>query len=175
MVLTNLSEVAHDQGDDRRAVALGEESLALFRALDEKRGIAHALTYLGGAARARGEDGRALALYKEALALYWHVGELSQLARCLEGLAEVLQALGQARQGTRFLAAAGALRERIGAPLPPANRPEHEQMVAALDTALGPDFSAAWQTGATLPLEQVVDAALALDGTTTQTPPISAV
>ncbi len=175
MVLTNLSEVAHDQGDDRRAVALGEESLALFRALDEKRGIAHALTHLGEAAQAGGEGGRALALYKEALALYWHVGELSHLARCLEGLAEAMYALGQARQGARFLAAAGALRERIGAPLPPADRPEYEQMVAALSAALGADFTAVWQSDATLPLEQVVGAALALDDTADPAPSIPAV
>jgi predicted ATPase/DNA-binding XRE family transcriptional regulator len=162
MILGNLGEVARDQGDTRRAVALCEESLGLCRALGDQSGMAYALNYLGVVARERGEYERALALYAESLALWRHVGQRSEIATCLEGLAEAACALGHATLAARLLGAAAALRERIGAPVPPADRPDYERTVTSVQSALEYAFLPAWEVGQALPLDQVVNEALTL-------------
>jgi hypothetical protein len=54
-----------------------------------------------------------------------------------------------------------ALREAIGAPLPPNEHPEYERMVAAARARLGEDaFAAAWARGRTISLEQAIAFAL---------------
>jgi len=164
MILGNLGEVVRDQGttegDIARAAALCEESLELFRQLGDQRGMAFALDYLGVLARGRGDYERALALYTESLGLWRHVGQRSEIATCMEGLAEAACALGKATHAARLLGAAAALRDRIGAPVLPADRPDYERTVAAVRSALAQAFQPAWETGQTLPLDQVVTALL---------------
>jgi len=62
------------------------------------------------------------------------------------------------------MGAAQALREALGAPLPPVERGAYEQTVAQarahLDTAT---WAAAWAEGPAMPLEQAVAYALAND------------
>jgi len=166
LTLVNLGEIAKDRGDMARAAALCEESLALFRAVGDQRGMAYALTYLGGMARTHGDDARALDLYVESLALWRHVGERSEIAACLEGLAGAASALGQRTHAARFLGAAAALRGRIGAPVPPADQQDYERTAAAVRSALGHAFTPAWEVGQALPLDQVLDEALAIEGAT---------
>jgi predicted ATPase/class 3 adenylate cyclase len=166
MILGNLGEVACDQGDYERAVALCDESLSLFRDLGEERGMAHALTYLGVVARERGDDERALALYKESLTLWRHVGEQSGIAMCLEGLAGAACALAYAVHAARLLGAAAALRERIGAPVPPADQPDYERTVMGVRSTLGHAFLPVWEVGQALPLDQVLNEALTIEGAT---------
>ena len=60
--------VALYQGDDNRAVALADQSLALSRDLDDASGAAAALFVLGVLAEDRGEYDRAVALLEEARA-----------------------------------------------------------------------------------------------------------
>ena len=63
------------QGDLDRTIALGEESLVLFRELGEKRGTALSLHLLGRAARRRGNFTAARTWNEEALALWREVGD----------------------------------------------------------------------------------------------------
>ena len=85
-------------------------------------------------------------------------------AECLERLARVACAQGQPERATRLCAAAAALREAIGAPLPPAERPHFDQTVATARVALGADaFASAWEHGRTLPLEQVIATMLKME------------
>ena len=62
--------LAHGQADYGRTKALCEESLALFREVEDKRGIAESIRLLGITARSQGDYGRAVALLEESLALY---------------------------------------------------------------------------------------------------------
>jgi hypothetical protein len=49
------------------------------------------------------------------------------------------------------------LREAIGAPLPPVDRPAHERSVAAVRAALGTaPFAAVWAEGRAMTLQQAV-------------------
>jgi tetratricopeptide (TPR) repeat protein len=116
----------------------------------------------GHVAHDQGDQERALALYAESLTLYKRVGDRVGIAACLEGLSCVAFAQGQMERATRLSGAAAALRDEIGAPLPPADRPAYERAVAALHTALGDDaFEAYWEAGRALSLEQAIAEALA--------------
>jgi len=170
MILGNLGEVVRDQADTEidtaRAMALCEESLGLFRELGDQRGMAFALDYLGVLARGRGDHERAMALYTESLGLWRHVGQQSEIATCMEGLAEATCALGDATHAARLLGAASALRDRIGAPVLPADRPDYERTVTAVRSALTHAFQPAWETGQALPLDQVVTTILTNENAT---------
>ncbi len=62
---------------------------------------------------------RATALLKESLGLYRDVGDRWRVASVLEGLAEVACDRSKHERAARLFGAAEALRETIGAPLPP--------------------------------------------------------
>jgi tetratricopeptide (TPR) repeat protein len=79
--------LAHDQMDNERALALGQESLTLYRALDDNLGIAKVLHFFGSAAGLAGDQQQAVALLEESLALYQASGDRM-------GISEVFCALG---------------------------------------------------------------------------------
>ncbi len=146
--LNNLSVVVCDEGDTVRAGALCAESLALRRELGDKGSIAYSLVSLGRVTQARGDDERAQACYKEGLALGHDVGYRDGIAPGLEGVAAIAYTCGQGERAARLYGAASALRETIGAPLPPVDRPAHECIVANVRGALGAAaFTAAWTEG----------------------------
>ena len=65
------------------------------------------------------------------------------------------------RDGTRLLGTAQTLREAIGSPMAPPDRPLVARAVAAARRSLGDDaFSTAWAEGRALTLEQAVAYAL---------------
>jgi predicted ATPase len=156
-----LGRVAWDQGNSHQAQKLCEDSLTLFRELGEKQGIAHSLRRLGLIARHRGDFQQATALSRDALSLFWELGEKLGIAECLEERASVNAAQGLWKQAARFFGAAQALRQAIGAPLPPDERPLYAREVALTRTHLGEEtFSATWTEGWKTDLEQVVQSAL---------------
>ncbi len=75
------------RGEYARATALCEESLTLYRALHDPRGIALALYRLGRIALTCGNAPRAASLFKESQALSRDIGDKVLLAFALEGLA----------------------------------------------------------------------------------------
>jgi hypothetical protein len=96
------------------------------------------------------------------LELFRRIGARHRIAWCCE-LATALDADADPLRAARLWGAAAALREQIGAPMWPIDRPEYERRVAACHTALGDEaFEAAWQAGRALSWEQAADAALAL-------------
>jgi predicted ATPase/class 3 adenylate cyclase len=156
-----LGRVAWDQGNDRQAQQLCEESLMLFRELGEKQGIAHSLRRLGLIARHQGDFQRATALSRDGLSLFWELGEKLGIAECLEELACVNVAQGSWKRAAHFFGAAQALRQAIGAPLPPDERSLCAREIAVTRTQLGEDlFSAAWAHGWSMALDQTVQYAL---------------
>ena len=79
----------------------------------------------------------------------------------VEGLAAVVAALGGSLRAAGIWGAAERLREEIGAPLPPNERPRYDRRVAAARAALGDDaaFDRAWQEGRALTIEQAIEIA----------------
>jgi predicted ATPase/class 3 adenylate cyclase len=87
--LNTAGSLAFAQGDNEQAVALCEESLALFRDLGDRRGIAYSLYWLGEAARDRGDLSTARSLIEEALVLFREAGEKERVAWSLSTLGEL--------------------------------------------------------------------------------------
>ena len=87
-----------------------------------------------------------------------------EIAACMEGLAEVAAGQDRPRRAARLWGAAEVIRERLGAPLPPAGRSRYEAAVARARVTLGDGaFDAAWAEGRAQPLDQAVASALATD------------
>lgn len=87
------------------------------------------------------------------------------VAPLLERAAEVAFALQNPAAAARWLAAATALRERLGTPPWPLDRPRLEKLRADLCAALGADaFAAAWDAGAALTWRDAADEAIRVLG-----------
>jgi predicted ATPase len=168
--LSALAGVAARRADFARARALCDETLARFRQLGAAGGLVVGLRVLGDVAALQGDDQSAMAAYAECLSLS-HAAVRADLVCSLEGLAQVL-ARQAARPGAgrrmeravQLFGAAAALWDRLGLPLAPEYREEHERQVAAARAALGEAaFAAAWAAGQRLSLEQAVATALSAD------------
>jgi hypothetical protein len=97
----------------------------------------------------------------ESLALYRGTGKLLGIAECLESLAGLAAAERRFTRAGRCLGAAEALRETMGAPLPPSERAEYDRTLRAVRGGCGGEaFAAAWAEGRAMPLEQAVCVAL---------------
>lgn len=109
--LLGAGQLAFMQGEAAQAVALYEESLALYRDLGHSQGIASALMLLGQATQARGAAAHAHALLAESLARFEELGDA-------RGIVSVLMILGLGAQEpgdearTRALLEAGLARLR---------------------------------------------------------------
>jgi tetratricopeptide (TPR) repeat protein len=152
--LTLLGKIAYQHKEYGRAAALHEESLALRRSARDLPGIAESLAHLGQAAQAQGDAAQATALYEECLSTYHTLQIRHGVAPCLEGWAKLLLAQGNAEQAATLLGAAAALREEIGAPLPPIERAAYDRLLADTRLTLGAaGFSATWTAGQSMPVE----------------------
>jgi predicted ATPase/class 3 adenylate cyclase len=161
--LNNVAAMAHEQGESSLARTLHEQSLAIFRELGDRRGTADALNGLGNVVRDRGDLQSAKAFQEESLAICRELGDRRGIAISLEGLADVAAALGVLDRAARIWGAAERIREEIGSPLRPGERPRYDRQVAAARVALGNDgaFDRAWQAGRALTREEAIELALA--------------
>jgi tetratricopeptide (TPR) repeat protein len=87
--LNGAGVLAQSQGDYDRAIRLHEESLALRRALGDRRGIASSLNNLGLIASAREEYARATALMEESLAIGREMEDRDHVALLLNNLGDL--------------------------------------------------------------------------------------
>ena len=162
IALMSLARVAIGSGDWQRAAAVSGETLALARELGLKRLTAEALNTLGAVALAADDPRRASAYLRESLELLRRTDNKEEIAAALEIMTQACAACGAAESAARLYGAAAALRERIGAPLPPAQRDAVHQTVSDIRASLGADAFAAETAGRGLTLEQAIAEALAL-------------
>ncbi|HUQ31836.1 MAG TPA: tetratricopeptide repeat protein [Pyrinomonadaceae bacterium] len=159
--LLNRAAVAHYSGEHERALPLGQESLRLSKEMEYKEGVAWSLNILGNALYGLGRHVRAVAMLQESLHLHHELGDRWRMASILEGLGGLACDLSQPARGLLFFAAAEALREIVGTPLPPVERKERDRHVEGLRASFGEDaFNSGWAAGRETPLEQVIVAAL---------------
>ncbi|MFN8637578.1 MAG: hypothetical protein U0893_27310, partial [Chloroflexota bacterium] len=88
--LCHLARIGRSWNDPPRTVALGEESLALFRAVGDREGAAHVLANLGMLLRDLRDYPRAYAAAKEGLAIAREIGDAWLTAHALSTMASVL-------------------------------------------------------------------------------------
>ena len=168
--LDHLGLTAAGRGALDRADQHFREALELQRALGDGWSAGFSLANLGAVALARGDHATALARYREGLALRRDQGYRIGVAECLAGLAAVAAACRQPERAARLLGAAWALRDALGVPVAPADRPREERTVAEARAALGEDgVAAAIAAGRALTAEEMDHEARAV--TTGEPPP----
>ncbi|HYH05542.1 MAG TPA: protein kinase [Thermoanaerobaculia bacterium] len=126
--LLNLAAASLYSGRFDRAEERLDECLSWSRAGGFKEGIAWSLNLLGYVLRARNELWRAESILQDSLRLHWELGDRWRSA-------SVLEALGGLRRDPRLLGAAAALRTRLGTPVPPVERQQHERDLAEVGTS----------------------------------------
>jgi tetratricopeptide (TPR) repeat protein len=150
-----LGAVALKQGDVATARTRVEEGLRLYREMGYREGMAEALALLGKVETARGDLPYAGTLYEESLAMARELHQKELLAVGLEGLASVVAAQGDPAQAACLWGMAEALRETLGAPLPPVERAGYDAAVAAARRLSGENaFVSSWQEGRRLSMDQ---------------------
>jgi hypothetical protein len=131
--------------------------MPIWRATDNTSGVGGALLGLGLVALGEGDGAAARARFTESLAIAKRLGERVRIHWSLEGLAAVAVIDGWHEQAARLYGAASAGREQVGVPATLMEREIHEPRLAAVRAALGEEaFTAAWEAGRALSLEDAV-------------------
>ena len=150
--------LAHYAGDTMEAMTLLDETAALAREGQFKPDLARALVTLGRVTRSLGQVVPASELLMEGLDLFRALGHKLGIANALEELGAVRAAEGDGVQSALLLGTAHALREVMGAPLPPVDRAAHDSVLAACRAQLGETaFAEAWVHAAARPWQEVVE------------------
>ncbi len=113
-------------------------------------------------------------LLREALGLIQTAGNRWYLAEGLEAMAMVASRIDDGERSARLWGAAEALREAIGAPIPPADRTRYQEGLEALRSRLGESaFATAWKAGRSLDPDDAVIEATAVAERAPLPPPVS--
>jgi predicted ATPase/class 3 adenylate cyclase/DNA-binding CsgD family transcriptional regulator len=151
-------QLALSQGNAATARSLTEEALSLFREIGDRQGIVLSLCLLARVEARQGNHAAARALYEESLTFPGKVDTV-WIASSLEGLASVVATQDELAWAARLWGSAEVMREAMGTPLPPVERPAYEGSVTAAHNHLGEKyFATAWAEGRTLTPEQALDA-----------------
>lgn len=169
---TGLGKVARQQREYRRSRQLLEEALNIYQSLQNKDGVAQSKTHLGLLAIAMIDYPTADELLRDSLQVWYELNSARNFALCLEGLAAVgvMAATAQTRPDriARLLGGAGAIREKIGAPVPNCDMPLYqrtsERAKSLFTNAEGGEmaFEVAWAEGQAMTRKQILDYALNL-------------
>src|SRR5215204_57447 len=160
--LHNLGEVALHSGHYEQARTLGMEAVSVSREMDDKWTVARDLVWLGMVTAYEGDDYEEEAGFlEEGLALVREVGDWEWVGHALDSFAVIAGTKGQGERAARLYGAAEALRDAIGAPLPPTNRPHYDRGVAAARAKLNEaEWEAAFSEGMAMSAEEVAEYAL---------------
>ncbi len=149
------------QGKPDLARELVEKSVALLKEVGDRGALVDALIILARIVTCQGNIAAAGQLYEESLAILREVGSSSFgpiVAAYLEGWGAMVASKGEPGEAARIWGTAEALREAIGAPMPPVDRNNYEQMVALVHTQLEEQtFSALWIQGRSTTPEQALN------------------
>ncbi|HKQ99335.1 MAG TPA: tetratricopeptide repeat protein [Pyrinomonadaceae bacterium] len=159
--LLNLSAVMYYTEKYVQAISLCQESLALSREIGYKEGIAWSLNIWGNAARRQGQFEAAGISLRESLELHYELEDRWRVASLLESLGGIAFEQNEPERSVRLLGAAEAIRDAVGAPLPPVEQEDRDRHIRLARAALGEEkFTSLWQEGATMPVEQIIIYAL---------------
>ena len=150
--------LAYYEGDAEKAAVLLEETMALVREGQYKPDLARLLVTLGRVKLTLGEIELATSLLQEGLDLFREVGHKLGIAIALEQMAVLSAMQGDSVQAVTLFSSANSLREAIGAPLPPVDRPAYDSTVATSRAQIGETaFAMSWAHAAARPYQEVVE------------------
>lgn len=173
-VLNNLGQAVSRRGDIDRATVLFEESLAIWRSIGSKWGTAIALISLGESARDHRDYLRARDYYLESLTLMQSFDDHWGIVDCLYDLAEIMLELKQPQRTVCLFSAAEKIRVTLGI-VPGVGEQARQRRIldtarAALDSVA---FTAAWEQGQAVHLNDVVQVAVEPVAVPTAAQPVS--
>ena len=102
------------QGDYAAARPMQEESLALYRESDDRRGVGYALIHLGHTARGQGDDVEARHLYEESLEVFRQLDIKGDIAHSLANLGNVAVDAGDYATARALIADGLAIYREVG-------------------------------------------------------------
>ncbi len=153
--LINLGVAERYAGDGQHAAERLTRALTISREIGYTEGIAWALAELG--ALTGGAEGAGM--LREGLRTHVQLGDRWRIASVLEAIAGTMAGPEPGTAAT-LLSAAAELRQSLGTPVPPAERPAAEAARAAAERALEPVlFAKSWATGETMSLADAVELA----------------
>ena len=159
--LNYLGDLVRESVDSMAARSYYEQSLSAFRQLGDGWGIASALCDLARLSAAQSMHHDAERLYGESIRMFQDLGHKRGVARVLECFAVSAAAQSRSELSLRLAGAAAALRQRLGAPLIPAEQSRLEKKLEParnmLSNAAGLE---AWSSGWEMSLEEAVHEAL---------------
>ncbi len=161
--LLALAEAAIRQGDRDRAGPLLAEALEIGRGQDDRLVLGAALFNLAELAHDSGDPALSWEQGRTSLLHFHALGRKGELADCLEFLGGLAVGAGLLEDATRLLGNASAVREGTGT----ASKNESEvthAIEAARAGMAAQAFTAAWDEGQTLTLDQAVASIEALTG-----------
>ena len=131
------------------------------RQLGDRAGLALSLNTLADVVLDEGAFSEARPLLDESLGINRELGDQTAIAYLLEDYAGLAAAESQPQKALQLAGFSSALRESIGAPLPPSEQSRVDRMIAPAHAAL-PDsaVAVAWDTGRLLRLDQAIEVAL---------------
>ncbi len=159
VTLVSLGASALYRGELELAAERLERALSISRRLGFQEGIAWSLHELAIVSRRRRRPAREQAMMlRDALLVHRQLGDRWRVASVLEELAGSLLVRQDARPAVETLATAGALREALGAPVPPAEMPDREAAIGRCQRKLSSSaFAAAWAEGEARELDHTID------------------
>jgi predicted ATPase len=159
--LNYLGDLVQESVDSTASRSYYEQSLSAFRQLGDGWGIASALCDLATLSAAESKYDDAERLYGESIKMFHDLEHKRGMARVLDCFAVSAAARSRPEQALRLAGAAAALRQRIGAPLIPAEQSRLEKKLEAarklLSTAAGLE---AWSSGWEMSIEEALDEVL---------------
>lgn len=157
LALVSRGELARTAGEDALALALNLESIEVSRRGGDRFNITLGLVNSSHLLLRQGDGDAAARGLQEAIVHYRALGHSWGLAYVLIGLAGATAHQGDDVAAATLLGAADAWFGQMGLTIQPADRADRDRYVARARERLRPDqFTAAWERGAAMSLEDAV-------------------
>ena len=155
--LNGLGDVAAAEHNHDAARLYYQESLAKYREVDDRWGIARVLADLANIDLHVGDYQVADGSLREALQAFRALGHQRGVARQLEALSWCAGSQLRHETAVRLAAAAAAIRQRIGAPAKPLEREKVERTLEQARAGISAEaYGAAWKEGLSAPLDRAL-------------------
>ena len=159
--LINLGWAALCQENYEQATGFCREALTLALENRNKTAVGAAGANLGWAELGKGDHARAAGLFRESLSQFRELNNPVDIAECLEGFAGVAGARREGQRAARLYGVADSLRESLGAPLLPGDRPRYERHLSLARSLLDEAaWKQAWEEGRAMTVEDATAYAL---------------
>ena len=159
--LNNLGNLAINTGDTTYARLQLERALIIWREIGEQWATTNTLHNLANVARDEDDTAQAMTLYTESVTGWRTLDDNWGLAYWLEDMALFYLANAAPERVIKLMSAATALREKIGAPRPPAYQTKLDETIRPAVTSLEEKIindATAW--GTSTPIDEVITLAL---------------